>query len=115
MEQHGKAIARSSRKQQPLLPPPSSAGGASTYTSAFGPSPTAAAHATVDRFSSGNAAPPLPQLPQGKQGGSSSSNNNGNGGLVHSSPGAAQQQLQLERRRVASLEFAEEDEEDRQV
>jgi len=114
MEQHGKVIARNGRKKQSL--PPSSAGGASHNASVVSSlSPTAAAHATVDRFSSGNVAPSLQQLPQGNQGGSSSSNNNGNGGLVHSSPGAAQQQLQLERRRVASLEFAEEDEDDRQV
>ena len=98
MEQHGKVIARSGRKAAAAA----AAAGAS-HASVLGLSPTAAAHATVDHFSSGNAAPSM-QLPRQNK------VPEGNGLATQQ-----QQQLQLERRRVASLEFAEEDEDDRQV
>jgi hypothetical protein len=97
MEQHGKVIARSGRKAA------AAAAAGASHASVLGLSPTAAAHATVDHFSSGNAAPSM-QLPRQNK------VPEGNGLATQQ-----QQQLQLERRRVASLEFAEEDEDDRQV
>jgi hypothetical protein len=100
MEQHGKVIARSGRKAA------AAAAAGASHASVLGLSPTAAAHATVDHFSSGNAAPSM-QLPR--------QNKVPEGNGLATQQQQQQQQLQLERRRVASLEFAEEDEDDRQV
>ena len=100
IEQHGKVIARSGRKAA------AAAAAGASHASVLGLSPTAAAHATVDHFSSGNAAPSM-QLPR--------QNKVPEGNGLATQQQQQQQQLQLERRRVASLEFAEEDEDDRQV